>query len=99
MIVLQVSATDPIDRPTQFGAVTIPRPSERCQEDLGVNKAVATLGATITAVMGILSCFTAGYWGQVSEQFLRTVQRLTLKSSRTDTEGHWSWLSLSLASS
>jgi hypothetical protein len=32
-----------------------------------VQKAVATLGATVTTVMGVLSCFTAGYWGQVSE--------------------------------
>ena len=54
---------------TRFGAVTIPRPSEECQADSDVQKAVATLGATISTVMGVLSCFTAGFWGQVSEQF------------------------------
>lgn len=68
MIAMQVNATEAIDWPTRFGAVTIPRPSEKCQADPGVQKAVATLGAAITTVMGVLSCFTAGYWGQVSWQ-------------------------------
>lgn len=88
MIALQAGASETIDWPTRFGVVTIPRPSERCQADSGVQKAVATLGATVTTVMGVLSCFTAGYWGQVSEQFLRTARRLISESSRTDTEGH-----------
>jgi L-cystine uptake protein TcyP (sodium:dicarboxylate symporter family) len=67
MISMRVSPSTVIAWPTRFGAVTIPRPSERCQADPGVQKAVATLGATVTTVMGVLSCFTAGYWGQVSE--------------------------------
>lgn len=86
MIALQVNSKA-IDWPTPFRAVTIPRPSERCQADPGVQKAVATLGATITTVMGVVSCFTAGYWGQVSEQCFGTAQRLISESSRTDMEG------------
>ncbi len=86
MITLQVTnVSKPIDWP--IGAVTIPRPSEKCQADPGVQKAVATLGATITTVMGVVSCFTAGYWGQVSEQCFGTAQRLISESSRTDMEG------------
>jgi L-cystine uptake protein TcyP (sodium:dicarboxylate symporter family) len=75
MIVVPGSTTEAIDWPTRFGAVTIPRPSERCQADLGVNQAVAKFGAAITTIMGALSCFTAGYWGQVSEPFLRIAQK------------------------
>ena len=67
MLALADSATDAVDWRTRFGAVTIPRPSEQCQADPGVQKAVATFGATVTTVMGVLSCFTAGSWGQVSE--------------------------------
>jgi len=90
MVSLQASESKAISWPTRFGAVTIPRPSEGCQSDSDVHKAVATLGATITTVMGVFSCFTAGYWGQVSEQFLGTAQSLISESFRTDTEGHWS---------
>jgi len=75
MIALQVSATNRIDWPARLGAVTIPRPSERCQADSGVHKAVATFGATISTVMGVLSCFTAGYWGQVRGQILEIVRK------------------------
>lgn len=69
MIALQVGTSKATHSLTLFGAATIPRPSERCQADADVQKTVATLGATISTVMGALSCFTAGYWGQVSEQF------------------------------
>lgn len=75
MIALQVSATNSIDWPTRLDAVTLPRPSEQCQGDLGVHKAIATLGATITTVTGVLSCFTAGYWGQVRTQLLGTARK------------------------
>ena len=88
MITLQVSASKATHWPTRFGAVTIPRPSERCQADSDVQKAVATLGATISTVMGALSCFTAGYWGEVSEQLFITAKRLIFRSFRIDMEGH-----------
>lgn len=85
MIALQVN--EPIGWPTRLGAVTIPRPSERCQSDASVQKAVAPFGAAVATVMGVLSCFTAGYWGKVREQFRRTPRKFDFKSSRTDTEG------------
>lgn len=87
MITLQVNATEPIGWPTRLGAVTIPRPSEKCQTDASVQKAVAPFGAAVATVMGGLSCFTAGYWGQVREQSRRNAQKFDFKSSRTDTEG------------
>jgi len=98
MIALQDSATKAIDYPTRFDTVTIPRPSEKCQADAGVHKAVATLGAAVTTVMGIFSCFTAGYWGQVSELCSEPYRILILESSPTDAGGLCSWPSPSLAS-
>lgn len=51
--------------PSYIGTVTVPRPSAKCQADPEVQAAVASLGATITTIMGILSALTAGWWGRV----------------------------------
>ncbi|PVF98942.1 MFS general substrate transporter [Serendipita vermifera] len=61
-----------IDWPSTVGTVTLPRPSAKCQGDPDVQQAVAELGATISAILGILSCLTAGWWGQFCDRHGRT---------------------------
>ncbi|CAG7846393.1 SubName: Full=Uncharacterized protein {ECO:0000313/EMBL:CCA73304.1} [Serendipita indica DSM 11827] len=60
-----------MDWPSSIGTVTIPRPSAKCQSDPAVQQAAARLGATLTTIMGSISCVTAGWWGKFSDRYGR----------------------------
>ncbi|KAF8473108.1 major facilitator superfamily domain-containing protein [Gautieria morchelliformis] len=51
----------------------VPAPSKLCGQDPEVQAAVAQLMTFMTVSMGILSCITSGWWGQLSDRYGRMV--------------------------
>ncbi|KIJ41294.1 hypothetical protein M422DRAFT_780429 [Sphaerobolus stellatus SS14] len=70
---LQIERTEGQPMPT-FADWTwrkLPPPPKSCSQDPKVQEAVAALSTLIAIAQGLLTCLTAGWWGQLSDRYGR----------------------------